>query len=146
MKVKRLGVLILACSTVLTLAWLTYGPIRQAPAQHGGNVRITGKVTDKILKPFNAAGLPGVTSIQYRRLTMSPGAVMKGKMVMTDHIKLCVVEKGSVTITYADGSTHRYRQGDIFVEPLGLTEASLVADAKEGFVELYWSINVKGKH
>ncbi len=146
MNTRRLVVVLSMLIVFVAVIWLQQVMISHAPAQHGGNVRITGKVSDKILKPFDAAGLRGVLSIQYRRFTMSPGATMRGDMVMTDHIKLCVVENGSVTVTYADGSKRTYKQGDIFVEPLGLKETHLAADSQDGFVELYWSINVKGRH
>ena len=118
--------------------------IREAPAQHGAGLKITGKVTDKIVAHFGPSGLSGVRSVEYRRLVMAPGARMEGRKVMDDHAQFCVVEKGSVTITTADGAKHTYRAGDAFVKPKGFTQTLFAADPQQGYVELSWTINLKG--
>lgn len=120
--------------------------IREAPAQHGAEVRITGKVTDKLIAHFGPSGLSGVNSIEYRRLVMDPGARMEGRMVMDDHAEFCLVEKGSVTITTADGAKRAYKQGDAFIKPKGSEQTQIVADPQQGYVELYWIIKLKGRH
>jgi len=118
--------------------------IREAPAQHGAGLKITGKVTDKIVAHFGPSGLSGVRSVEYRRLVMGPGARMEGRKVMDDHAQFCVVEKGSVTITTADGAKRTYRAGDAFVKPKGFTQTLFAADPQQGYVELSWTINLKG--
>ena len=118
--------------------------IREAPAQHGAGLKITGKVTDKIVAHFGPSGLSGVRSVEYRRLVMAPGSRMEGRKVMDDHAQFCVVEKGSVTITTADGAKRTYRAGDAFVKPKGFTQTLFAADPQQGYVELSWTINLKG--
>ena len=118
--------------------------IREAPAQHGAKVKITGKVTDKIIQHFGASGLSGARSIEYRRLVMEPGARMEGLMVMDDHVEFCIVEKGGVTVTEAGGAKNTYKAGDVFVKPKGLKQTVITADPQQGYVELYWKINLKG--
>lgn len=118
--------------------------IREAPAQHGAGLKITGQVTDKIVAHFGPSGLSGVRSVEYRRLVMAPGARMEGRKVMDDHAQFCVVEKGSVTITTADGAKRTYRAGDAFVKPRGFTQTVFAADPQQGYVELSWTINLKG--
>jgi quercetin dioxygenase-like cupin family protein len=129
----------LAVATLLAVVM-----IREAPAQHGAGLKITGKVTDKIVAHFGPSGLSGVRSVEYRRLVMAPGARMEGRKVMDDHAQFCVVEKGSVTITTAGGAKHTYGAGDAFVKPKGFTQTLFVADSQQGYVELSWTINLKG--
>jgi len=142
----RLGRLTLAIPfiSVVVATLLAVVMIREAPAQHGAGLRITGKVTDKIVAHFGPSGLSGVRSVEYRRLVMAPGARMEGRKVMDDHAQFCVVEKGSVTITTADGAKHTYRAGDAFVKPKGFTQTLFAADPQQGYVELSWTINLKG--
>ena len=144
--VTRLGRLTLAIPfiSVVVAILLAVVMIRQAPAQHGAGLKITGKVTDKIVAHFGPSGLSGVRSVEYRRLVMAPGALMEGRKVMDDHAQFCVVEKGSVTITTADGAKRTYRAGDAFVKPKGFTQTLLAADPQQGYVELSWTINLKG--
>ena len=104
---------------------------------------MTGKVTDKIIKHFDAVGLAGVRSIEYRRLTMAPGAVKEGNMMFDDHAELCIVAKGTITVTLADGTKQTYKEGDIFIVPLGTKRKVVAADPKLGYEELYWRIQTK---
>ena len=83
-------------------------------APHGGEVKVTGNVSDKLIQRFGASGLSGASSIEYRRLTMKPGARMEGLMVMDDHAEFCFVEKGAVTMTTAAEAKRTYRAGDVF--------------------------------
>lgn len=129
----------LVVATLLTMVM-----IRQAPAQHGAGLKVTGKVTDKIVAHFGSSGLSGVRSVEYRRLVMAPGARMEGRKVMDDHVQFCVVERGSVTITTANGAKRTYTAGDTFVKPKGFTQTLFAADPQEGYVELSWTINLKG--
>ncbi len=119
--------------------------ISDAPAQHG-KVKITGKVTDKLIAHFGPSGLSGVRTVEYRRLAMAPGARMEGQMVMEDHAEFCIVESGSVTMTTADGAKHTYKAGDVFVKPKGLHQTVIAADPQHGYVELYWVIHLTGRH
>lgn len=120
--------------------------IREAPAQHGAGLKITGRVTDKIIAHFGPSGLSAVRSVEYRRLVMAPGARMEGRKVMDDHVQFCVVEKGSVTITTADGAKRTYTTGEVFVKQKGFTQTLFAADPQQGYVELSWTINLKGQH
>ena len=140
-----LGAAVASVLAVLAVAILTT-PIPPAEAQHAGKVKVTGKVTDRLIQRFDPSGLPGVRSIEYRRLIMEPGARMEGSMVMDDHIEFCIVEKGGVTITAADGAKRTYKAGDAFVKPKGLKQTVIAADPQHGYVELYWIINLKGPH
>ncbi len=129
------------------LLQLTMSP---APAQHGamGKVKVTGKVTDKLLKHFDgsAAKLGSVRTIELRRMTMAPGATLKGEMASHDHADLCIVEKGSVTYTMADGSKRTFKEGDIFIKPVGGKLKQVAADPSLGYQELVWTIQVKTRH
>jgi len=129
------------------LLQLTVSP---APAQHGamGKVKVTGKVTDKLLKHFDgsAAKLGSVRTIELRRMTMAPGATLKGEMASHDHADLCIVEKGSVTYTMADGSKRTFKEGDIFIKPVGGKLKQVAADPSLGYQELVWTIQVKTRH
>ncbi|MGQ0549503.1 MAG: cupin domain-containing protein [Armatimonadota bacterium] len=136
-----LGIPFMALVVAILLAAVM---IREAPAQHGAGLKVTGKVTDKIVAHFGPSGLSGVRSVEYRRLVMAPGARMEGRKVMDDHAQFCVVEKGSVTITTAGGTKHTYRAGDAFVKPKGFTQTVFAADPQQGYVELSWTINLKG--
>lgn len=129
------------------LMQLTISP---APAQHGamGKVKVEGKVTDKLLKHFegSAAKLGSVRTIELRRMTMAPGATMEGEIVSHDHADLCIVEKGSVTFTMADGSKRTFKEGDIYIKPLGRKVKLVAADPNLGYQELTWTIQVKTRH
>jgi len=129
------------------LLQLTMSP---APAQHSamGKVKVTGKVTDKLLKHFegSAAKLGSVRTIELRRMTMAPGATLKGEMASHDHADLCIVEKGSVTYTMADGSKRTFKEGDIFIKPVGGKLNQIAADPSLGYQELVWTIQVKTRH
>ncbi len=137
------SILVLVCAAFV--AAILLAPVTVTEAQHRG-AKITGKVTDKLIHHFDASGLPGVVSIDYRRLDMAPGAKMEGKMFMDDHVEFCIVEKGAATITTADGAKRTYKAGDAFIKPKGLKQTVVAADPQQGFVELYWIINLKGKH
>lgn len=140
--VKRLFSIVV-CAAITIGMLLIPGSVTEA--QHAG-ARVTGKVTDKLIHHFDASGLPGVRSIDYRRLVMEPGSRMEGKMFMDDHVEFCIVEKGAATITTADGTKRTYKEGDAFIKPKGLKQTVIAADAQQGFVELYWIINLKGRH
>ncbi len=143
MRRKSIWIAPLLMAFIVT-AWLTQVTITDAPGQHGGNVQVMGHVTDKVVNTFEHSGLPGVGSVQYRRFVMSPGAKMEGLMAMDDHAEFCIVEKGSATVTFADGSRRTYKEGAVFVVPKGTRQTAIVADTQAGFVELYWKINLKG--
>ena len=134
---------IVACAAII-LGILVI-PVTVTEAQHAG-AKVTGKVTDKLIRHFDASGLPGVLSIDYRRLVMEPGSRMEGKMFMDDHVEFCIVEKGAATVTTADGTKRTYKEGDAFIKPKGLKQTVIAADPQQGFVELYWIINLKGRH
>jgi len=103
---------------------------------------MTGKFTDTIVKSFDAIGLPGLHSIQYRHFTASPGAKVEN-IVFDDHAELCMPRKGAITATLPDGSKHTFKGGDLFTIPLNAKFPLLVMDSKAGFDEFYWSINIK---
>lgn len=136
---------VFALVALVAIGGLLHLATAPAPAQHGANVHVTGKVVDKLLKHFEGShGLTGVRAIEYRRFTMAPGATMSGDMVFDDHADLCIVEKGSVIFTMADGSTRTFRAGDVYITPRGAKQKRAVADPKLGFQELMWVIKVKG--
>lgn len=143
------GVLVVVAVLIgaVVLMQLTISP---APAQHGavGKVKVTGKVTDKLLKHFDgsAAKLGSVRTIELRRMTMAPGATMEGEIVSHDHADLCIVEKGSVTFTMADGSKRTFKEGDIYIKPVGRKVKLVAADPNLGYQELTWTIQVKTRH
>jgi prepilin-type processing-associated H-X9-DG protein len=143
MRRKSLRIAAILIAFVVT-AWLIQVTITDAPGQHGGNVHVTGHVTDKLVKSFEHSGLPSISSVQYRRFVMSPGAKMEGLMAMDDHAEFCIVEKGSANVTFADGSKRTYMEGEVFVVPKGTRQTAIVADAQAGFVELYWKVNQRG--
>lgn len=89
--------------------------------------------------------MPGVHEIESRRLTMAPGATMAGVTAFDDHAELCLVEKGSVTFTMADGSTRTFKAGDIYITPRGAKQKRVVADPHLGFQEVVWVIKT-GRH
>lgn len=138
-KTVRLPVLV-AASIVGFLIALSAA---EAPGQHASGVRVMGRVSDKLVSHFDASGIPGARVVEYRRLEMAPGARMEGQMAMSDHVELCVVEKGGVTITTADRKRHSYKQGAVFVKPKGFQAILIVADARQGYVERYWVIKLK---
>ncbi len=106
--------------------------------------KITGKISDKIVKGFDGMGLPGIHSIQYRHFVMSPGAKVEGDQNLTeDHQELCTPVRGSITVTFPDGSKNTFKKGDIFTIPLNTKAKLVAANAKAGFEEFYWSINIK---
>lgn len=146
MKGRRLPAFLVICTALIALAIGIQLATSPVAAQHGMNVKITGKVTNKLIAHFGPSGLSGVRTIEYRRLVMAPGARMEGQMVMEDHAEFCIVEKGSVTITTADGAKRTYKAGDVFIKPKGLAQTLVAADPREGYVELYWIINLKGPH
>lgn len=142
--------LVLALAVLVAIGVLMHLTISPAPAQHGatGKVKVTGKVTDKLLKHFagSAAKLSSVRKIELRRMTMAPGATMQGEMVSHDHADLCIVEKGGVTFTMADGSKRTFKEGDIYIKPVGNKVKLVAADPNLGYQELTWSIAVKKRH
>ncbi len=106
--------------------------------------KMTGKISDKIVKSFDGMGLPGIHSIQYRRFVMGPSAKIEGDINLgEDHQELCTPTKGSITVTFPDGSKHTFKKGDIFTVPLNLKAKLVTADPRVGFDEFYWSINTK---
>jgi len=142
--------LVLALAVLVAVGVMMQLTISPAPAQHGamGKVKVTGKVTDKLLKHFegSAAKLGSVRTIELRRMTMAPGATMQGEIVSNDHADLCIVEKGSVTFTMADGSKRTFKEGDIFIKPVGRKVKLVAADPNLGYQELAWTIQVKTRH
>lgn len=142
---RRVNQFIPILALAALIAGILLAQVTMTEAQHKG-AKITGKVTDKLIQHFDASGLPGVLSIDYRRLVMDPGARMEGKMFMDDHVEFCIVEKGAATITTADGTKRTYKAGDAFIKPKGLKQTVVAADPQQGFVELYWIINLKGRH
>jgi hypothetical protein len=54
-----------------------------------------------------------------------------------------VARKGSIAVTFPDGSKATFKAGDIFSIPAGAKVKLIVADAKAGWDEFYWSINMK---
>ena len=75
---------------------------------------------------------------------MAPGAKIEGELNITeDHAELCMPYKGSVTATGLDGSKHTFKKGDIYTLPLNTKVKLLTVDAKVGFEEFYWSLNIK---
>jgi len=143
MKDRRLVGFIVFMVVLVTVAVATQFTITPAPAQMAAP-KVTGKVTDKIVKSFDASGLPGLHSIQYRRFTISPGGKLEGDINLGEnHVELCMARKGSITVTFPDGSKHTFRAGDIFTVPLNLKAKLVTVDRKLGFDEFYWSINTK---
>ncbi len=144
---KQYAGLALVLAVLVGVGVLMQLTISPAPAQHSGKVKITGKVTDKLLKHFEgSSGVAGVRTIELRRLTMAPGATMEGEMVFEGHADLCVVQKGSVTITMANGKQVTYQEGDIYINPVGARLKVMAAHPTDGFEELMWVINLKKKH
>lgn len=133
------GIMIaLVGAAVATQITITPAPAQMAPP------KVTGKVTDTVIKSFDASGLPGLHSIQYRRFVISPGGKLEGDINLTpDRADLCIARKGSITVTFPDGSKHTFRAGDIFTVPVNTKAKMVTVDAKVGFDERYWSINLK---
>jgi quercetin dioxygenase-like cupin family protein len=140
----RLLVIATIFSVLLVVAAATQLTLSPAPAQ-GSPPKITGKFSDTVIKSFDAAGLPGLHSIQYRRVSGSPGGKIEGDIVFDDHAELCIPTKGRVVATLPDGSKFTAKKGDIFTIPLGMKAKSIVFDSKLGWVDLCWSLNVKAR-
>ncbi len=138
---RRFAIFAAMLAVLMGVVVLTQITITSAPAQMGPE-KVTGKVTDKIVKSFDAMGLPGIHSIQYRRFVMSPGARIENA-VFDDHAELCEARKGTITVTTPDGSKHKFKGGDIFNIPLNTQFKLITVDAKVGFDEFYWSVNIK---
>lgn len=131
-----------ACLMVVTaVALATRFTPTHAEAQAAAP-KIIGKVTSTIIKSFDAAGLPGLVSIQYRRVTASPGTRIEN-LTFADHAELCIPEKGRAVITLPDGSKLTAKQGDVFTIPLGATFKLVEFDKNLGWIDLCWFLNVK---
>lgn len=139
---RRFAMFAAMLAVLVGVAVLTQINISPAPAQMAPP-KMTGKITDTVVKSFDAIGLPGLHSIQYRRFVMSPGAKIEGDIVFDDHAELCMAQKGAVTATLPDGMKVRHPRGDIFTIPLNAKLKVVAADPKLGFDEFYWSINLK---
>jgi quercetin dioxygenase-like cupin family protein len=134
-------VTILAVLTVVAVA--TQLTIAPSPAQMAAP-KMTGQISDKIVKSFDGMGLPGIHSIQYRHFVMGPGAKIEGDINLSDdHQELCTPVRGTITVTFPDGSKHSFKKGDIFTVPLNTKAKLVTVDASVGFDEFYWSINIK---
>lgn len=130
-------------AALVAVAVATQFTITPAPAQMAGP-KITGKLTDVPLKSFDGMGLPGIVQIQYRRAIFAPGTKIEGEINLgEDHRELCTPTRGSITVTFLDGSKHTFKKGDIFAVPLDLKAKLVTVDRKVGFQETYWSINNK---
>ncbi len=127
---------------LVAVAVVTQFTLTSVPAQMA-QPKETGKIQDTVIKSFDALGLPGIHSIQYRHFTMSPGAKIEGTVVFDDHAELCEPKKGTLTATLENGSKVVFTAGAILNVPLNTKTKLMVADKKSGFDELYWSINVK---
>lgn len=103
--------------------------------------KVAGKITNTLIKSFDAAGLSGLVSIEYRRFAASPGTKIEN--FIFDHAELCTPTKGNAIATLPDGSTLKAKAGDIFTIPLGANFKTVVFDAKLGWVDLCWFLNVK---
>lgn len=143
---NRSAVLVTILSVLIGVAMLTQVGITPTPAQTAAP-KVTGKITDTVVKSFDAAGLPGIHSIQYRHQVYSPGAKIEGTVafVMSDHARLCEPRKGKLTATLEDGSKVVFTPGAFLTVPLGVRTKLLVADAEAGFEQFYWSINISGR-
>ncbi len=143
MERRRLITLVTILSGLIAVAVATQLAITPGSAQVAAP-KMTGNISDKIVKSFDGMGLPGIHSIQYRHFVMGPGAKIEGDVNLgEDHQELCTPIKGSITVTFPDGSKHAFKKGDIFTVPLNTMAKLVTADAKVGFDEFYWSINTK---
>lgn len=142
---RRFSAFVAMISMLGVVALLTQINITPAPAQVAAP-KISGKMTDVVLKSFDAMGLPGLHSIQYRRLVLSPGFRIEGEANMGEnHAELCMGRKGSVTVILLDGSRHTFKAGSIFNIPLNMKVKRLTVDRKVGFQEVYWSLNTAAR-
>ena len=143
MKHRRLVGFIAFMVALVAVALATQFTITPAPAQMAAP-KMTGKITDRVVKSFDAMGLPGLHSIQYRRLIISPGAKIEGEINLGEnHAELCMPRKGSVTVTLLDGSKHTFKAGDIYNVPLNMKAKLVTVHRTLGFDEYYWSLNTK---
>lgn len=142
---RRFPAFVAMISMLGVVVLLTQVNITPAPAQMA-QPKITGKMTDVVLKSFDAMGLPGLHSIQYRRLVLSPGFRIEGEVNLGEnHAELCMPRRGSITVTLPDGSRHTFKAGDIFNVPLNMKAKRVTVDRKLGFQEVYWSLNTKAR-
>lgn len=140
---NRRMVFVAMLTALAVVAVLTQISIAPAPAQMA-QPKMTGKVTDKVLKSFNGLGIPGLVQIQYRQFVASPGFKIEGEVNLGEnHYELCTARRGSITVTTLDGAKHTFKGGDIFNVPLNMKAKRVTVDAKAGFVETYWSLNTK---
>ncbi len=143
MERRRKVALVTILTGLMAVAVATQLAIAPGSAQMA-EPKMTGNISDKIMKGFDAMGLPGIHSIQYRHFVMGPGAKIEGDINLgEDHYELCTPIKGSVTATSPDGSKHTFKKGDIFTIPLNTMAKLITVDPKAGFEEFYWSINTK---
>lgn len=142
---RRFPAFVALISMLGVVALLTQINITPAPAQMAAP-KISGKMTDVVVKSFDAMGLPGLHSIQYRRVIMSPGFRIVGEVNLGEnHAELCIARKGSITVTLLDGSRHTFKAGDIFNVPLNMKAKRVTVDRKLGFQEFYWSLNTAAR-
>ncbi len=118
---------------------LTQVTIAPAPAQEMAKPKMTGSMSEKVIKDFGSINLPGVKSVRYMRGIFKPG--FRGENVpMEDGTDLCEAKRGSITVTFPDGNKVTNKAGDIFVVPVGTKTKLITVDSKLGYDEFFWRI------
>ncbi len=137
---NRRFVLFAAMLAVLVgVAVLTQVSITSAPAQEMGKPKMMGSIVEKTIQDFGSNNLPGVKTVKYMRLTMKPGARMEN-VPMNDGTDLCEAKRGTITVTFPDGSKTTKKAGDIFVIPVGTKTKLITVSGTQGYDEFFWRI------
>ncbi len=136
---KRFALFAATLAVLVGVAVWTQMTITPAPAQEVAKPKVTGSMSEKVIKDFGSINLPGVKSVRYMRDTFKPG--FRGENVpMEDGTDLCEAKKGSITVTFPDGNKVTQKAGDIFVIPVGTKTKLITVDARVGYDEFFWRI------
>lgn len=138
---ERRSVMFAAMLAVLVAVGVwTQVTITPAPAQEMMKPKVTGKITEKILKEFTGAdfGVPGLKSVAFGRLTMSPNAKLE-PMTAEGYGDLCNATKGTIIVSLPDGKKVTHKGGDIFVVPMGMKVPAIQA-GPGGYDETFWRV------
>ena len=140
MQKRRFMVFAAMLAVLVGVAVWTQVTISPAPAQEMMKPKVTGKITEKILKEFSGTdfGVPGIKSVKFGRFTMSPNAKVESPPA-EGYGELANATKGTITVTLDGGKKVTYKGGDIFIHPVGMKVAS-VQVGPGGYEFTFWLV------
>lgn len=135
---RRLVMLAAILAVLVAVAAWTQITIVPAPAQM--KPKVTGKITEKILKEFTGTdfGVPGIKSVAFGRLTMSPNAKLE-PMTSEGYGDLCNATRGTIIVSLDGGKKVTHKAGDIFFVPMGM-KAPAIQAGPSGYDETFWRV------